>query len=120
PAPVERVQRGTRRMREGEIRGIGLQRHGLPHWSPLPSEQRDGGRADGAGLSVPRSTFRGPSLAEPPPRDLPREAEPVEPQRVVLPHPGGQAGGIRRTTWNLVHVERVPKGVPITGAGILI
>src|SRR5207253_185862 len=77
-----------------------------PDRPPLPSKQRDGRRANGTGLSVPRSAFRVPSQAESPPRDLPREAEPVEPQRVVLPHPGGQDVGLPRARRQLEAVQQ--------------
>src|SRR2546430_9235000 len=39
-----------------------------PDGSPLPSKQRNGRRTNGAGLSVPRSTFHVPRLTESPPR----------------------------------------------------
>src|SRR2546430_16668475 len=81
-----------------------------PDGSPLPSKQRNGRRTNGAGLSVPRSTFHVPRLTESPPRHLPREAEPIEPQRVVLPHAGGKDVGLPRARRQLETVEQVEHG----------
>src|SRR5207302_4111441 len=110
PAFIKHTQYGACRMRERAVRRVRRWGQRPPDRPPLPSKQRDGRRANGTGLSVPRSAFRVPSYAESPPRDLPREAEPVEPQRVVLPHPGGQDVGLPRARRQLEAVQQLEHG----------
>src|SRR5439155_636853 len=102
-AGVERLEHGPGRVRQGELRRLGLGPQGPPHRSALPPEQRDGGGANRAGLvAVRRAGGRHAA-----PRDLTREAQPVEPQRIVLFEPGGQHVRFPRAGGDFVPIQQV-------------
>ena len=94
-------------MAKRQLRRFGLRRDGPPDLSPLAAEQRHRCRTNRTRLSAPRSPFRIPHLTEPPPRHLPRQAQGVEPQRIVVLDPRGQHLGLPGPGRDLEAVEEI-------------
>src|SRR2546430_2249871 len=85
-----------------------------PGRSPLPPEERDRGRANRSGLMAVRGT--GGRHATP--RDLTRETQPVEPQRIILLEPGGQHVRFPRPGGDCAPVREVEhRGRPLRPLG---
>src|SRR3989454_6781266 len=94
-------------MTEGELRRFRLRCDGPPDLSPLAPEQRNRCRADRTSPAIPQSEIRNPQLAQPPPRDLPRQAQRVEPQWIVVLDPRGQSLGLPGPSRDLEAVEEI-------------
>src|SRR2546422_355367 len=106
-ARLERREQRLPGRRKRQRRRIYFWASGSPDLSTFAAEERDRCALNGTDLAIAHSDFRISNCRQPSPRDLARQTQPVEPERIVIGEPRRQDLGLPRAGRKLVTVEQI-------------